>query len=103
MVLLEAVHGGEQLVAALGSEERRLGGRGRVPRGGLRGRAQRERLAATGAATTVARLVGDDLQQPRLERRSRAKAPERAIRLDEGVLSRLLGVGAVAGDEPGGS
>src|SRR6266511_226247 len=103
VVLLETVDRREQLLAPLGAEERRLGGRGRVPRGDLPGRAQGERLATAGCATAVARLVRDDPQQPGLEGRAGAKAPERAVRLHEAVLGSLFGVGGVAGDEPCGT
>ena len=73
----------------------------RPPRRLLRRRAQREVRAPAGRAAAVARLVGDDLQQPGPERRARAEAAERAPRLDEAVLRGLLGVGGVAGDHVG--
>ena len=86
----------EQPLLVLARDERRLGGRDRVPRAGLVDRAQDEPLAAARRAAAVASLVGDDPQQPRLERRAAPEAPERALRLDESVLRGLLGVGGVA-------
>src|SRR5581483_1359124 len=71
---------------------------GRVP-----GRAQRERRTPSRRATAVSRLVGDDPEQPWLERRTRPEAPEGAVRLHERVLRRLLRVGRVAGDQVGGA
>src|SRR5206468_4176564 len=103
VMLFETVHGGEQLLASLRAEECRLGGRGRVPRDDVPGRAQRDRLAAAAGATAIARLVRDDAQQPRLERRTGTEAPERAMRLHEAVLRSLLRVGGIAGDKPCGA
>src|SRR5262249_19099176 len=75
----------------------------RVPRGLLGRRAQREARPAAGGAAPVARLVGDDAQQPRPEGRALAKAAERAPRLHETVLRRVLGVARVARDQVGGA
>src|SRR6185436_5598999 len=55
-------------------------------------------LAASRRAPAVARLVGDDLQEPGPERSARAEASERAPGLDEPVLRSLFGVGGVACD-----
>ena len=49
------------------------------------------------------RLVGDDAQQPGPERCALAKAPERAVRLDERLLGGVLGVGGRSGDHVGGA
>jgi hypothetical protein len=61
VLLAKLVHGGEQLFTLLGPEERRLGGGGRLPRGSVPGRAQRETRATAGRAPAVAGLVGHDL------------------------------------------
>src|SRR4029079_5348504 len=76
---------------------------GRVPRGLLGRRAQREAGPAAGGAAPGARLVGDDAQQPRPEGRALAEAAERAPRLDETVLRCILRVARVAGDHVGGA
>jgi hypothetical protein len=85
----------------LGVQERRLGGRDRIPRAALLGGAQHEPLAPPSGRAPVARLVGDDLQDPRAKGGARAEPPERGVGLQEGVLSRLLGVGGRPRDEPG--
>src|SRR5829696_8513641 len=58
-----------------------------------------EPRAPSQRAPPVARLVGDDRQQPGAERRTLAEAAARAVRLDEGVLHDLLGVGGRARDD----
>src|SRR5262249_61818267 len=55
--------------------------------------------AAPRRAAAVARLVRDDAEQPRLERRTCAEAAERAPRLDEPFLRRILGFARAAGDQ----
>jgi hypothetical protein len=110
LLVAQGPEGGEQRVAPLGGESRRLGGWGRTPRGGadrrrLGGRAQRVRQVgapATGLAA-VARLVGDDGEQPRPERRAVAEASEGVERLDEALLGGVLGLGGVAGDQVSGA
>ena len=72
------------------------------PRTALLGHAQSEPLAASGRPQAVARLVGDDRQQPGPQRRALAEASQRAVCLDEGVLRSLLGVRRGAGDHPRG-
>jgi hypothetical protein len=99
VLLPQPLDRGEQLRALLPLEERRLRRRGRVAGAALLGQAQLEARAAAGRAAAVARLVGDDLEQPRSQRRTLAEAPERAVRLDEGVLNRLLGVGGRSRDD----
>ena len=47
---------------------------------------------------TVARFVGDDLAQPRLERRARAKPAERVVGVHKSLLRGILRVGGVPGD-----
>src|SRR5919204_757273 len=103
LILRQVVHCGEQRVTPFRVEQRRLGGRGRAPRGLLCGRAHGELRAATSGTATVARLVGDDLQHPGTERRACAKPPQRAPRLDEAVLCRVLGFGRTTGDEVRGA
>ena len=51
-------------------------------------------------AVRVACLVGDDPQQPRAKRCTCAEAVEGGVRLDEGLLDDILGIGA--GPEQGG-
>jgi hypothetical protein len=65
------------------------------PAGLVRGAQQRPRVAL-GGATAVARLVGDDLQQPRLKRRAGPEAAQGSVRLEQRVLNDVFGVG-VAG------
>src|SRR5262245_36193841 len=89
----------EQLLPPLRVHERRLGGRGRVPRGRVRRSSEREPLPPPGRAAAVPRLVCDDPEQPRPKRRACPEAAERAVRLHEPVLRSLLRVGLVAGDE----
>ena len=60
-------------------------------------------LAPPGGAAAVASLVRDDLQEPGAHRLAGAETAERAPRLDEPVLGRVLGVGCVAGDDVGHS
>ena len=75
-------------------------GDGAASRGGaLLGQVQLEPRAARRRAPAVARLVGDDREQPRAQRRVLAEAAERAVRLHEGVLHGLLGVGGRASDD----
>src|SRR5262249_42726460 len=102
VALGQGVQRRDQGLVPLRAEERRLGGRGRVPRGRAR-RAERELLPPAGRAPPVPRLVRDDPQQPRPERRAAPEAAERAVRLDEPVLRGLLGVGGVAGEQVGGA
>ena len=100
VVLGQSGHRRQQLVAPLEVEERRLRRRDRATRAALLGHAQDESLAAARGAHAVARLVCDDREQPRPQRRALAKAAESAVRLDESVLGRLLGVGRGARDYP---
>ena len=76
-----------------------LGRRGRAARGVFVRDPEREVLAPAGGAAAVPRLVDDDLEQPRPERRAAAKAAERREGLHERVLRRLLGVRGRARDE----
>ena len=101
-MLRQPVECGDELLAPLGAEQGCLRGGGRLP-GRLLGGAERQRRAPAGRAAAVARLVRDDAQQPRLEGRPGPEPPERAVRLHERVLRRLLGVGGVPGEEIGGS
>src|SRR5205814_9073105 len=91
MLVGEALDGGQQPLLRLPGEQSRLGGRDRVPRTDLGGRPQREPLAPNGRAVSVARLVRHDPEQPWRERRPPAEPAQCAVRLDEAVLSRLLG------------
>ena len=73
VVLAQPAERGEQRGAALAREERRLRGGGRLPGGALLARgAERERRPPAGRPAAVARLVGDDRQQPRPQRLARA-------------------------------
>ena len=103
MVLAQPADGCEQLLPPLRVDERRLGGRGRVPRGRVRRRAEHEPLPPAGRAAAVPGLVRDDPEQPGPKRRACPEAAERAVGLHEPVLRGLLGVGLVAGDEVRGS
>src|SRR5439155_19713288 len=93
LIVRQLVHHREQLGATLGVEDGRLGGRGRVPRGLCCGRTEREVSATTRGAAAVVRLVDDDSEQPRLERRPCTEAAERTPRLDEAFLRGVLGFG----------
>src|SRR5438094_3359999 len=93
LVVRKVVDGGEQLGSPLAVEQRSLGGRGRVPRGLCSGGAEREARATARRAATVVRLVRDDPEEPRPERRSRTKPAERAPCFDEAVLRGVLGLG----------
>src|SRR5438128_5592346 len=76
-----------------------LRGRSRRPRDLRALGPQRELRPPTGGPAPVARLVRDDLQQPRAHGQLRLEASERPPRLDESLLRRVLGLGCVAGDE----
>ena len=92
----ELLERGEQRAPPVGSEGGFLGRGGRLARGNGRRREQGEPVAQAGRANAVARLVGDDLQEPRPQRLTRPEAPERAPRLDDPVLGGVLGVGCIA-------
>ena len=62
-------------------------------------RPQRQRRLTARATAPVARLVYDDCQQPRAERRALAKAWQCLPRLHESLLRRILGVGGRTRDE----
>ena len=64
----------------------------------LLGGACAEPLMASFGSNHVVRLVDDDPEQPRPEGGSRAEAVERAVRLHEAVLRRLLRVRVPARD-----
>ena len=95
--------------AASSVSRRALGQHERLRRGapaargalGLLGRPQGQARAPAGGAAAVARLVGDDRQQPRPERRAGAEARQRAPRLHEALLRGLLGVGGRAARQAG--
>src|SRR5438093_4380161 len=74
LIVRKLVHGREQLRPALRVEHGRLGGRGRVPRGLCCGGSERETRPTSRRAAAVVRLVRDDAEQPRPERRSGAEA-----------------------------
>src|SRR5205085_6671882 len=65
-------------------------------------RAQREGSLAPRLAAAVAGSMDDDRQEPGPERRSTAEARERAPRLHEALLDRVLGIGCGARDEERG-
>ena len=56
-------------------------------------------LAPAGGAAAIARLVGDDREQPGAKRRAAAEARQRAPGLRQPDLSGVLGIGGVAGDQ----
>ena len=58
-------------------------------------------LAAAGGAAAVARLVGDDREQPGPKGRPRPEARQGAPGLHEALLRRLLGVGGRAARQAG--
>src|SRR5439155_6126401 len=60
VALGQAVQRREEPVAPLGGEKRRLGGRGRVPRGRARACPQRELLPPARCPPAVPRLIGHD-------------------------------------------
>src|SRR6266511_1684022 len=99
--LRHAGHGRQQGAAALAGQRRRLGRRGRVSRGAGLGDPHRQVVLAAAGAPAVARLVGDDRQQPGPERRVRAEAVQRVPGLDQALLGGVLGVGGAAGDQAG--
>src|SRR6266545_345450 len=74
---------------------------GRPEPGERSGRARLDGPAAAAGAPAVARLVGDDRQQPGPERRVRAEAVQRVPGLDQALLGGVLGVGGAAGDQAG--
>src|SRR5437868_5300001 len=76
----------------LTGQERRLGGRGRAPRGLLRRRPQCKLGAPARRAAAIPCLVRDDVQEPGPEGRAFPEASERTPGLDESVLCRLLRV-----------
>ena len=65
--------------------------------------AQNQIDPATGRLSSVAGLVGDDLEQPGTKRRAGPKTSQRIVRLDEGILCNIVGLGGVAGDQVGGA
>src|SRR4029453_8751023 len=76
------------------------GGGARLPRRRAGRDAQRETGSASRRPPLVPRFVRDDPEEPGTKRRSVAEPTEGAVRLDEAVLHRLLGVAAVTrGDE----
>src|SRR5262249_38860501 len=99
LVVRQLVDRRKQRAARLEVGGGRLGGRGRVPRGLCGGGWEGKVRAAPRRAAAVARLVRDDAEQPRLERRTCAEAAERAPRLDEPFLRRILGFARAAGDQ----
>ena len=50
-------------------------------------------MAPAGRAPPIARLVRDDAQQPGPDRRPLAKAGEGGVRLEEGFLDGIVGIG----------
>ena len=66
-------------------------------------RAEGEPLAATLRPPPVARLVGDDGEEPGPHGSARAEARQGPPRLDEAGLGGVLGVGGVAGDQVRGA
>src|SRR5438094_10618180 len=77
---------------------RGLGGKGRFPRGlgGLGAVGQGH--PPPGGGGTVARLVGDDPQEPRPEGRAGAETGERIVGVHERLLRGVFGVRGVSGD-----
>ena len=71
--------------------------------GGLARGARGEVGAASGRAAAVARLVGDDAQQPGAQRALGVEARQRGVGLHERLLGGVLGVGGVAGHDVGGA
>ena len=82
------------------SLERRRVRRGRLP-GQLVGGALRQAVATPAVAHAVARLVGDDREQPGAKLGAPAKPPQRQPGAHERLLGGLLGIGRGAGDEIG--
>jgi hypothetical protein len=78
--------------AALGDEDRLLGGWGRTRRGTVLGRAQGQTRATPRAAPGIASLVGDDSEQPRPECRVFSKPWQGSPRLYERLLDNVIGV-----------
>src|ERR671934_1022805 len=99
--LRQRVDGRDERLALLALEDCRLGGGGRLPRGALRARPQRQRVAARARAAAVASLVRDDLQQPRPQRLAGAEPVQRPVGLHERVLGSVLRLGRVPDDEVG--
>src|SRR4029079_18480221 len=83
-----------------------LGRWGRITRAGrplLIGCAHRQCSASTGSATSIARFVGHDLQQPWPERGTETKPTERRVGLDERILGNVLRLVGVTADQVGGA
>src|SRR5206468_7038919 len=82
VALVETVDPLEQVAEAFPLERGRLGRRGRVSLRLSRG-AERELRTSPGGTSSVVLLVGDDPQEPGLERRARAEPRQRRPRLHE--------------------
>src|SRR3954447_23172664 len=98
VAVAQSAERGAQGRVALGHHDYGLGGRRRDGARRVLRRAQLPARPPPRGTAPVARLVGDDPQQPRPPRRADPEAPEGAVRLDERVLRRLLGVRGAAGD-----
>src|SRR5262245_59172003 len=100
VVRAQLVECADERLAGLAVEDRRLGRWGRITRPAILEGPQGQAGATARRAASVARLVGDDPQQPGPERGAAAEPVERAVGLDERLLDRILGV-AVGRDDVG--
>src|SRR5258706_3091012 len=98
IVVAEGVDCRQQRRSRLAGEDRRLGRWGRIVRPAILGDPERETGPSAGRPPAIARLIGDDPQQPRPKRRLDPEARQGGVRLDEGVLDGVFGI-AVGRDD----
>jgi len=92
VVVPEEVQRGDQRRPRLVGEDRRLGRWSRITQGAVLGGTKHEPGSPPGGAAAVARFVRDDPKEPRPERGTGPEPGQRRVRLDEGLLSGVLGV-----------
>src|SRR5579872_738769 len=101
VVVVELVDETDQPPPLVRLHGRRLGGWGRIPLAEAFGQPKLQMVPATGRANAVARLVGDDPEQPRPRLCPGPEAVQGSVGLDEGVLGGILRLRGGAGDEVG--
>src|SRR5690348_16803042 len=103
VVVAKRVDHREKSSALVTGDDHRLGGWGRIPRAEVLGQPELEPVNPSRRTRSVASLVGDDAQKPRLQRSSAPKAIQRAKGLDEPLLRGVLRVGGGPCDDVGGA
>src|SRR6266851_694374 len=101
VVVVEVVDESQEPLPLVRRQDRRLGGWGRIPRAEVLRQAKVQVLATSRRARAVARLVGDDAQQPRPGLRARAEGVQGPVGLEHALLRGVLRLGGGSGDDVG--